>query len=40
MRSPWRHGGGPDLEIYDGRYHPTDAASVFEYALPVVAAPA
>ncbi|MBL8944339.1 MAG: AraC family transcriptional regulator [Myxococcales bacterium] len=40
MRSPWRHTGGPDLEIYDGRYHPTDAASVFEYALPIVAAPA
>lgn len=40
MRSPWRHTGGPDLEIYDGRYHPTHAASVFEYALPVVAAPA
>ena len=38
MRSPWRHSGGPDLEIYDRRYHPTDAASVLEYALPVVAA--
>jgi AraC-like DNA-binding protein/predicted transcriptional regulator YdeE len=35
MRSGRRHSYGPDLEIYDARYHPTDDGSVFEYAIPL-----
>jgi AraC family transcriptional regulator len=35
MRSGRRHTYGPDLEIYDSRYHPTDEGSVFAYAIPV-----
>ena len=34
-QSEWRHSGAPDLELYDARYHPTDASSVFHYALPL-----
>jgi AraC family transcriptional regulator len=30
-----RHTYGPDLEIYDHRYHATDPSSMFVYALPV-----
>jgi AraC family transcriptional regulator len=30
-----RHTGGPDLEIYDARYHATAESSVFSYAIPV-----
>jgi len=36
MRSGRMHTYGPDLEIYDHRYHPTDERSVFVYALPIV----
>lgn len=35
MQSGRRHTFGPDLEIYGDRYHPTDPASLFHYALPV-----
>lgn len=35
LRSGRRHTGGPDLEIYDARYHPTDASSVLIYSIPV-----
>ena len=35
LRSGRRHTGGPDLEIYDGRFHPTKESSVFAYAIPV-----
>jgi AraC family transcriptional regulator len=30
-----RHTYGPDLEIYDSRYHPTEESSVFCYAIPI-----
>lgn len=33
--SGMQHTEGPDLEIYDHRYHATDPGSVFWYALPV-----
>lgn len=35
MQSGRRHTGGPDLEIYDARFHGTAESSVFCYALPV-----
>jgi AraC family transcriptional regulator len=35
MQSGCRHTYGPDLEIYDDRYHPTSPASLFHYAMPV-----
>ncbi len=31
-----RHSYGPDLEIYDSRWHPTSPDSVMEYAIPLV----
>ena len=34
-QSPYRHAGGPDLEIYGAAYHPTSDRSVFHYALPI-----
>lgn len=33
----WRHTCGPDLEIYDERWHPTSEDSVVGYAIPVAA---
>lgn len=38
-RSERRHTYGPDLEIYDDRYHPVDAGSVMGYAIPVTGGP-
>lgn len=38
IRSGMRHTSGPDLEVYDHRWHPTGADSVLTYALPVTAA--
>jgi AraC-like DNA-binding protein/predicted transcriptional regulator YdeE len=37
LRSGLRHTSGPDLEIYDARYHAESAESVIEYAIPVTA---
>jgi AraC family transcriptional regulator len=34
-QSGWRHTYGPDLEIYGADYHPTNAASVLYYAIPI-----
>lgn len=34
-QSGMRHTYGPDLEIYDSRYHPESENSVIEYAIPV-----
>ena len=33
--STWRHTFGPDLEIYDHRWHATSRDSVMYYAVPV-----
>jgi AraC-like DNA-binding protein/predicted transcriptional regulator YdeE len=35
LRSGRRHTYGPDLEIYDDRYHPTAEDSVVSFAMPV-----
>jgi AraC-like DNA-binding protein/predicted transcriptional regulator YdeE len=35
LQSGHQHSGGPDLEFYDHRYHPTDPSSVIGYALPI-----
>lgn len=29
------HSGGVDLEVYDGRYHPTSDTSLMHYAIPI-----
>ncbi len=29
------HAGGADLEVYDGRYHPTADTSLMHYAIPI-----
>lgn len=34
-QSEHEHTGGHDLEIYDARYHPTEATSLFYFAMPV-----
>lgn len=36
-RSRHRHTLGPDLELYDQRWHPTDASSIMRYAVPITA---
>ncbi len=36
-QSKYRHGSGPDLEMYDERYHPTSEESVLSVALPIEA---
>ncbi|MEL7305040.1 MAG: AraC family transcriptional regulator [Myxococcota bacterium] len=35
MQSGRRHTYGPDLEVYDSRWHPTSPDSVMEYAVPL-----
>ncbi|MEM7604395.1 MAG: helix-turn-helix domain-containing protein [Myxococcota bacterium] len=35
MQSGHRHSGGPDLEIYDHRWHASSPHSVVEYAIPL-----
>ena len=35
LSSNRRHSGGPDLELYGARYHPTSEDSVIHYAVPL-----
>lgn len=35
LSSGRRHSGGPDLEIYGAKYHPTSDQSVIQYAMPL-----
>lgn len=37
LSSGMSHSGGVDLEVYDGRYHPTADTSLMHYAIPIQA---
>jgi len=36
LSSGTTHSGGVDLEVYDGRYHPTSDTSLMHYAIPIL----